>query len=819
MEDTSLNDWFMRPRLIYSEPWAEGADYEQTFNPWDLYFGAASVAKKLHGYSRLRADLNIKVVINASPFQYGMTRLSYRPLVSTGSSSYFFNFSGGEISPLVSRESKMVAKSQRPGFNIVAQTCQGGTMVLPFIYPDNWVDLSDAGISDHLKAIGQINMASFSPLRTSASSPGTSVEISVFAWASNVKLAGPSIALSDYPYVVQSKDEYDEKPVSKVASAISKATGALGTIPIIGPYMMATSAFMGAASRLASYFGYTNVPIIKTLQPVRVAQMPNFANTQIGSNYEMLAMDPKNQLTVDPRTVGSSPEDELGIVSLCTRSSYIATTLWYDTDPQLALLGAIAISPDMFNNTTLVGVNGLDYLCHQSTPMAHVATMFNNWRGDIKVTLRVMASAFHRGRLRVVFDPIKYGVTDPIYQINEIVDLCSDTEFSFVVPYMGVTSWKSCPTNSQYDGGQTFFGDRAVPTTALDERFNGILKVEVLNVLTSPIVNAPAVLNWFVEAMPNIEFSEPRPVQNKTISPYSYYELQSLEVESTTRDVGSHEDNNRNLVFMGEAVTSMRDLMHRTTNLMTYTTDTTNDNSWSLFRMSVIMPRFPRYPGPSPTGAHFAVNELYPTPYRYNFANYTPVNWMAQCFTGHRGSMAWRVAPLQYRVGDTSKILSNTVTRLNGNVAYYTYNAFLELVVNLTTRASPSQFARSMITTAFYPLIRNEPCTLWGSSMCLPPFDPVVNVTAPMYSKHRMLPANPLAGMDPGAPSWNNDYNKDNLVAECVYGDDSQAANNRSPPWINTYVHAGTDFALFQFLNIPTLYSIPSGILPDAENN
>ena len=113
-------------------------------------------------------------------------------------------------------------------------------------------------------------------------------------------------------FSAQAGDEYStDGVISKPASAISKASGMLSELPVIGPFMEATSQVSGAVGAVASWFGWTNVPVIDDVKPFKDLPFHSFSSSEIGQPIEKLTLDPKNELTVDPRVVGLDGKDEL----------------------------------------------------------------------------------------------------------------------------------------------------------------------------------------------------------------------------------------------------------------------------------------------------------------------------------------------------------------------------------------------------------------------------------------------------------------------------------------------------------------------------
>jgi hypothetical protein len=206
------------------------------------------------------------------------------------------------------------------------QNSQGGEFTLPFLYHKNWLNATS---STDLENMGTILLNSFGTLKNANGLTTDSINIKVYAWAEDIEVAGPTIELAVQSGSGKSvrkhkakDDEYGKGIISKPASAIARAAGALSEIPIIGPFATATSYAAGAVADIASLFGYTNVPVIDDVQPFYSKPFPNLASTDIGTPVEKLTLDSKNELSIDPKITGVDVEDELTIRSFVSRSIY-----------------------------------------------------------------------------------------------------------------------------------------------------------------------------------------------------------------------------------------------------------------------------------------------------------------------------------------------------------------------------------------------------------------------------------------------------------------------------------------------------------------
>jgi hypothetical protein len=198
----------------------------------------------------------------------------------------------------------------------------GGDFTSFFFYHKNWLNITSAL---DMQRMGIITPCLYAPLTSANGVTGTSVVVNVYAWAEDVKLHAPTTRLA-----LQS-DEFDYKP-SQIASAISMGASALSRIPLIGPYMKASST---VASRFASYasaLGYTNVPNMNDVSYLKNTAYPHNSTCQISVPTDRSCVDPKNELTIDPRTVGLDGTDELEIAYIAGRESYIGSATLSSSD-------------------------------------------------------------------------------------------------------------------------------------------------------------------------------------------------------------------------------------------------------------------------------------------------------------------------------------------------------------------------------------------------------------------------------------------------------------------------------------------------------
>lgn len=756
MTSADLADFLKRPVRIYEATWdeTEPVGEKDTLAPWAMFLSNAAIQKKLDNYGFIRGKLHVKAVINASPFYYGALMMNYTPMevfhgrVPTGTKA-------------------LIPESQKMNVMIHPQQDSSATMVLPFYYHKNYLNLTD--LSD-VEDFGTLGLHIFAPLRSANGAVGVGVAVQFYAWMEEVTLAGPTLMLS-----LQAQDEYGNGPVSGPASTVARLAGLLRGAPVIGSFATATEIAARAVSGIAQIFGFSNVPVIDPVTPVNLQPAPLLASSQIGHNVQKLCFDPKTELTVDNSAVGFSPVDELTVESFATRSSYLGSVTWTTTDIVDARLFAARVTPDLYDRESLVGPDKL-----AMTPMSLLCRLFQYWRGDIIFTFRVVASPYHRGRIRVAYDPIDSNVQtagDVGSTIeNAIFDLGSgEQEFEFRVPYSQATAWlenRDTLSTNNWSG--------TVVQTQNAQYYNGIVNLSVLTLLTAPVASSDVTILVFVRAAENIEFAAPREVEPLL----SQFEVQAVpelmvqaqaEPQSTlTAVAGDMSDivSVRNRVYMGEQVRSLRHLLRRYCRVDTVQASPDQGYVYGL------MSRFPPHFGYDPAGIHLARNQAGTANETFNWVRNNPYHLLSQCFLGQRGSVHWT---LTSRAGTVTELLA-TRTANDGSIA-----TILPWPVTV--------FAVAYASTTPRLLWDRRACAAGGAiANCLN--TNALNIGSPDYSAYKFHST--LATM---GTTWATDPATQDAIR--VEIDHATSGSNLS---FQRYFAVGTDFNLLHFMYVPLWY-------------
>ncbi len=783
---TELGEFLARPTRVANVAWTT-ADPTGTFtsyNVWHTFFADSRIKKKLDNYSWIRCNLHVKFVITASPFYYGAMLVSYRPMVDLND----------DTAPTTASNAHMVQRSQRPHIWLYPQENKAGEIILPFFYHKNWLNCQSAA---DLQGMGRLYLDVVSALQSANGATGVGVSIQAFAWATEVELSGPSLGLA-----VQA-DEYVaggevSGPASSVARFAKKLTPLANTLDPsgqAGKLLTATATGAGAFAKIASMYGYTNVPEISNAMPMRNTPFPQLASPEIGYPIEKMTLDPKNELTIDPSAVGLPAEDELLIENLVQKESFLTSTTWSTADVVDQQLFYSAVTPWLFRNDVSTGQNAL-YL----PPCAWVANLFENWRGDVIFRFKFIVSKFHRGRVKISFDPSGQVTNNLIEQpVNEnaiytkIIDISQEDSVEFRVPYKQAVPFLRLDTSVTNDVWARRRPDTAVNFLYNSTKHNGMITVRVMNVLTAPVASSSIDMLVSVRGAENLEFANPTHCGDFSLFPIQSDD--SYEDEGVLNTAGplSGPVDHVYLTNYGECVKSIRQLLRRFSlnEVWVEPDDTTS-------RFYVIQHDMTKWPIPygfDSGGINTANKTLAAGTAPFNFTISTPLNWVKSAFVGTTGSVFWtfNVSVL----GSPGPYSTHVRVVRRPNASSDASRTFTTLASKGSTSVNMNFFRSAYLSGQ------------GGSALTTQITQGGLAVSLPNYNRYRMQ----STSAHRSTVTSNYDGSEYDTSRLEVYLSPSIGATTRSLT-IEKYCAAGTDFNLLWFLNVPTMYFYTSAITP-----
>jgi hypothetical protein len=799
--DADISSFLTRRVKIATYQWAVGAHLGQTFDPWALYLINPAVKNKLQNYQLLKANLKLTFLINGTPFHKGMAFASYSYLKVANETVVI----GGDL--------QLVTRSQRPHVYLNPSTNKGGCICIPFFVPTNFLSLTDATIGS--SDIGSVSLDSFQALQQINAGTDT-VTITVFAELENVKLTAPTmkaVALSGSSTesfdifrieVQSSKDEYKEKDgvISGPASAIANAAGALSMVPGIRPYAMATQIGANAIGSIARLFGFSKP--IQLADTTRMYNTPfaNLASTEGADMSQKLTLTGKQEITIDPRTVDLPDSDCLAILPFAQRETYITKFNWGIADPVDTTLFAMDVDPMAERRSGLS-------LGTRITPtsLSFLTRPFAEWSGSLKYRFQVIASQYHRGRIAIVYDPTGPVSGDP-YNVtyNTIIDLAEGRDFTVEFKWQRDRAYLSVDT----DDTRTFWTEVAPATrTANTLHSNGIFYLIVVNELVVPDATTDVEVLVSISAGDDFELVNPiggalevspftpvEPASGSSLEDFS--RIFSLETQSSVDVVPTGEntpegeinqvdvttgvlsdDSEKPLVFYGEKITSIRQLLKRYCHfrlMSQQTSGTTRVLDKYLLR------QMPGMLGYDPNGVDVTGAGV---PYCYVNNNY--INYYKQCFAGWRGSIRWKFLP----VSNCEYVYIDRATGAGQRAAVVNYRRTATYPIIANQGTAVTAFAGVSAHRASGAGCAVTPCRTMNALEIEVPYHLPIRFSK-TYGEYLPVNTNTLTNGYPGGDSFHF------AGASTV---------NNSQVLFDTYVAGGEDLTFFGFVGAPTLFS------------
>jgi hypothetical protein len=532
-----------------------------------------------------------------------------------------------------------------------------------------------------------------------------------------------------------------------------------------------------AISGIAKLFGFTNVPVIEDTKPVRPSPFPQLASPELGYPVEKLTLDAKNELSIDPSIVGLPSDDPLAIQNLATRDSYLTGVTWSTTTPVDTPLFTSLVTPNLFLSNGSLNTNGNAlYL----TPSAMVAAMFKYWRGDMIFKFTVVASKYHKGRLRVSYDPVNAGVqttgdTGSVV-FNKIVDIGEEPEFEVRIPYHQALPWLTCDllsTATKWTGSST-------PTLAINSEANGILSMKVLTLLTAPIAVAPVRVLVSVRAADNIEFSTPDVLPR--ISPFAV-QSDSEYTPGTVSDLNM----DRYKVNFGECVRSVRPLLRRANANEVLYNSFTPAGAYRWYKPFFRYPRTFGYDPDTVTTAKGVITTA--NTYPFNYGPMTPYHIVSNCFVAQRGSIMWHFVP------ESTNPISN-----------------LSCYRSVSGSATSQGVLSQDITATVSGVNSTLPYTTAGVALTNCRTQDGLSVSLPNMTNYKFQSTRPNNGTRLGIDTDTSDGA--NFETAVINFTATQSTTPFASVKIHTFFGVGTDYTPLFFLNVPVMYQIATAPVP-----
>lgn len=771
--DTELSNFFSRPIKITSGTWAVGGGIDNYFNPWALYFTNPRVENRITNYSLLRANLHVKIVVNGNGFYYGRAMASYYPFPLTDTLSTTTN------------TADLVTASQRPKIMLDPTTSSGGEMLIPFHSYENNAEVQ----SGEIAVLGNLWIRSINSLKH-ANGATDPITYSVFAWAEDVELSVLT-SMDVTALTPQSGDETDvanmKGIVSGPATAVSKVAAAMSAIPPIAPFATATSTAAAVVAGIASSMGYCKPAVTKAPEPYRPTPISTLALTNVPDVTNKLTVDHKQELTIDPIIAGYGEGDLLSIKSIAQRESFLVSFPWAVGTSAETSLSNFRVDPVMWRE---------DSSAYIFTAPAAASLPFKYWSGTLNYRFQFVCSAFHKGRVKIVFDPNQIDGTEYNTNYMRVVDLAEEQDVTVSVGMSQMTTLREHMLPGTDVVGSAYSITSALLTKS-NLKGNGIVGVYVINELTTPdsVANNDISVNVYVSAGDDFEVFVPDDYfQQFVFKPQMGVESEMtgstlgakitpdgvntdepnkpIAQQSTNLAVDSYAHPKTNLVYTGESITSFRTMLKRYNRWMAIAP---NDDLAT--EIVLKLNNFPLLRG-NVAGAVHTTGALA----SYTYCNTVLLHWVTYMFSGWRGSLRYKLLP-RVTLGEQVWQVSR---RSNDGLGGYSLS--VGAPNSLATQAEAAQ-------QAVYEAgdIQREMSGVEGIAYTNSSVNPVLEWEVPFYSQYRYVPGK----------IQNHTVASDFTEHFTVYG---TVTTGNTAAYSDIYVAAGEDFQTYIFSGLPRMY-------------
>lgn len=479
----SLLDFLAKPYRIAQGSLAS-TDTSSTFIPIQLYSGLTSLepyASKLKGYFGIRADVRIRMLVNANKFQAGRYLLSWQPSGGTGTAKDFVITNG--------RWANLTTITQGPRSEIDINSETEIVMDIPYVSvlshcPIN-ATYADGGV------FGYIKLFPYVPLIAVAGS--TTASYDIFVSLHNVSLAAPCV-----PQMGKFKptSEIEQKkagvgPVEDVARSVGKLSNVIGErIPSLTWLTAPASWVFTTLESTAKAFGWSNPLNLEPVQRIHNSPYSYMNNPDAVDNCQQLALKADNSIEILPGFAGNDV-DEMAIDYIKSKPAYIATFDWNTSQPDDTELWNLPVTLASLGTNFVDGTPPTTVTCY--APVAYLSKMFRFYRGGIRLIFKIVKTDFHSGRIAFHYNPAlpagsapAWTTANKTYILREIIDIREGNTVDMIIPYISLTPYRRT--------------DEVV----------GHIQVSVANALVAPATVSSSI-TVVVEAAgaPDLEFATP----------------------------------------------------------------------------------------------------------------------------------------------------------------------------------------------------------------------------------------------------------------------------------------------------------------------
>lgn len=552
-----MKEYFSRPVLISSYDWNHDTELNFEVNPWEWIVTNSLLQRKLSSNYLFRFNLRVNIQVSGSPFYYGHGLAAYEPLATRDDARAA---AATSIASFVKNSQQLI----KGWF-----TASGSTsldMKMPFIYERPYLSVDEVFLS-----AAQLGVLYFSStkLRYAGSGTPTGIKIVVNAWLEDVDVSVPTVfaSMAGLRYRPEGliSEMADSKIVSNTADTVAAVADKLSDVPVIGSMAKTASFAAKVVGGIARIFGFSKP--VNFDSNVRVITFNPFSDmaTTVGKDpVSKLTLDPKQEITVDTSMIDRVKEDQLSLAYYSSKESLLDV---FELNSAMSIgdnIMALAVTPDLANRSTYI-VGPSTYMWSQPTLLQVASLPFLYWRGTICVRVKVVCSAYHKGKVALAYNPRKQ-LSASFTSKQQSLHMCYldiNPEEEVVAKVNMCQPYGYLPISAADDITETFYfplssWSEPQPSDLIDFS-NGTLELLVVNPITSSVEPVPPVDLIVTVWGEDMEFQRPNPVG---ISTGLYYQQEGAGSEMVV-GTNNRTAENGSSIYFGEVPVSFRQLLKR----------------------------------------------------------------------------------------------------------------------------------------------------------------------------------------------------------------------------------------------------------------
>lgn len=469
----------------------------------------ASYGDKIRGFYGFRAKMICRVQVNSQRFQQGRLLLHYLPQTDT----MHADRKACALSNLV-----LITQQPRVDFDLAKDT--EVILEIPYVSNSLYYSLADGSFD-----FGTFYLTVYASLYSG--SGATNCSYSIWCHFEDVELQYPAVSQSGIKILkargkgAQQVSVTDAElkneglgPISSVMSRMSNAASVLAEVPLITAFAAPTSWALGVMGRAADALGFSKPTNAAADEKRSLVTFSHMNNVNSVDNSVKMSLRSDNAVAQLPGFAGTDI-DEMSIPYLVSIPSWIITKSWSTNDVVGTLVYTLPLNTygnGYGQNPTIAGTA---YQMYSYPVYGFLANNFQLWRGSITMTLKIVRTEFHSGRLLIAFFPGKNltngtntNFANAQYVYREVLDLRTSNEVSITFPYTALTPY--------LDAGDSY----------------GLVQVFVLNPLVAPAtISTTCDVLVELSGAPDFEFAAPR---NGSIGPVVYRPQSGIVANAST---------------------------------------------------------------------------------------------------------------------------------------------------------------------------------------------------------------------------------------------------------------------------------------------